>query len=99
MRARRVPAVALAVAADATGGAPGAVPGATPAPPSRVERWNAKTGWAARGRPGIGWTVGWVERDGRAWVFALNLDVRRDTDRAAREMVAVSILRERGLLD
>lgn len=59
----------------------------------------SKTGWAARRRPGIGWYVGWVERDGRAWVFALNLEARRDADLPARETVAAGILGERGLLD
>lgn len=47
---------------------------------SELERTDAfalhgKTGWAPTAQPGIGWFVGWVERDGVNYPFALNMDV------------------------
>ncbi len=35
----------------------------------------AKTGWAANTDPDIGWWVGWVERSGKTYAFALNVDL------------------------
>lgn len=42
---------------------------------------HAKTGWAARGDQAvdIGWYVGWVERGGARWFFALNIDLPDDS--------------------
>lgn len=40
----------------------------------------AKTGWENAPGPGVGWWVGWVEKAGRLYVFALNLDIRQATD-------------------
>ncbi len=37
-------------------------------------RLYAKTGWATRSTPGIGWYVGYVEVAEDAWLFALNID-------------------------
>jgi len=61
---------------------------------------HAKTGWALRPGVGdIGWLVGWVERDGRSYVFALNLsgagpgfDMQR-----ARHGVLYAVLARMGL--
>ncbi|MGR3885495.1 class D beta-lactamase [Pseudomonas sp. 1152_12] len=39
-----------------------------------------KTGWAGKQDPGIGWFVGWVEQAGNIYVFALNIDVPRDSE-------------------
>jgi beta-lactamase class D len=55
----------------------------------------AKTG--STGQPGIGWYVGWVERDdGAAYTVAVNLDLAADEDRAKRESVARAVLAELG---
>jgi len=64
---------------------------------------HAKTGWAvhagADGRNDLGWIVGWVERDGRRWFFAMNMDMSRgDTDAAQRLPLARSILARSGAL-
>ena len=55
-----------------------------------------KTGLS--GRPGIGWFVGWLERGPRAFVFALNVDMKADTDIGVRKEIAVAVLRDLGLL-
>jgi beta-lactamase class D len=36
---------------------------------------HGKTGWCTSTTPAIGWYVGWVEKDGRAYCFALNIDM------------------------
>jgi beta-lactamase class D len=40
----------------------------------------AKTGWAARATPQIGWYVGYVETPDATWIFALNIDTRGAAD-------------------
>jgi beta-lactamase class D len=67
----------------------------------RGDGWvlRAKTGWSARVQPQTGWYVGWIERDRRPYVFALNLEVRGEQDLAARAGIVNRILRERGLRD
>jgi len=64
---------------------------------------HAKTGWAvhagADGRNDLGWIVGWVERDGRRWFFAMTMGMSRgDTDAAQRLPLARSILARSGAL-
>ena len=64
------------------------------------EGWalHAKTGWADAPEPDIGWFVGWVERGGKAYVYALNADLARDGDAPKREQVARRLLAGEGLL-
>lgn len=45
----------------------------------------AKTGWAARVTPQIGWYVGYLERDNNAYFFAVNIDIRDRKDITARK--------------
>ncbi len=58
----------------------------------------AKTGWAARVDPQIGWLVGWVERPDGARFFALNIDMPTPEAAKARFTVARAILKEQGLI-
>ena len=44
----------------------------------------AKTGVATEYQPEIGWWVGWVERAGHVYAFALNIDMPREGDMAKR---------------
>ncbi len=57
-----------------------------------------KTGWAFDFEPQIGWFVGYVERDKKAWFFALNADMTQPKDAQARIAITERILREEGLL-
>ena len=61
----------------------------------------AKSGWAGGETvdPEIGWYVGYVERGGAVYPFALNITIRRDEDVAARLSIARAILAERGLIE
>ena len=45
---------------------------------------HGKTGWHVDGKQQIGWWVGWVERDGKSYPFALNIDMAGDADAAKR---------------
>lgn len=61
---------------------------------------HAKTGWAthgaADGKADLGWVVGWLERDGRRWFYALNIDMPDSADAAKRLPLARQLLAEVG---
>lgn len=63
---------------------------------------HGKTGWAPRGdtarKDDLGWFVGWVERAGRRWFFALNMDIRTAADASLREPIARAVLTRSGAL-
>lgn len=59
----------------------------------------AKTGWASGPAPPmIGWWVGWVEREGRVYAFALNIDMASADDTPKRLAIGRSLLAELGVL-
>lgn len=57
-----------------------------------------KTGWQNAPKPGVGWWVGWVEKGKQVYPFALNMDIRRESDAAKRmglgkaSLVALKVL-------
>lgn len=57
----------------------------------------AKTGWLMSSDPDVGWWVGWVERDGGVYAFALNIDVIEDSDAAQRIPLGKALLAALGL--
>lgn len=57
-----------------------------------------KTGWAVREKPGTGWFVGWAERGGEVWYFAVNIDMNDLAQAGARVGVARAALRGLGAL-
>jgi beta-lactamase class D len=63
-------------------------------------RLSGKTGWAGVDidGPEIGWLVGWLERDGQVHVYALNIEIRRNEDAAARLRIVREVLVELGLM-
>ena len=61
----------------------------------------AKTGWALVGaeQADFGWYVGWLERDGRRWLFALTIDMPRAREDAPKRIaIARSVLARIGAL-
>ncbi|MCW5725394.1 MAG: class D beta-lactamase [Maricaulaceae bacterium] len=56
------------------------------------EGWTlrGKTGWRFGGDPDVGWFAGWAERDGEAWIVALNIDM---PEPAAQTRLRVEIAR------
>ncbi|HSC79440.1 MAG TPA: class D beta-lactamase [Chitinolyticbacter sp.] len=59
---------------------------------------HGKTGWATEQQPNISWWVGWVERRGKVYSFALNIDMVRDPDGAQRVPLGKALLREAGVI-
>lgn len=57
-----------------------------------------KTGWLASTKPPIGWWTGWVERDGNAYAFALNIDMPSVEDAPKRIAIGRSLLARLGVL-
>ena len=58
---------------------------------------HGKTGWTTAPDPGIGWFVGWVERNGTLHSFALNIDMRDRADAPKRTEIAGALLAELGI--
>ncbi len=56
-----------------------------------------KTGWADLPDPDIGWLVGWAEKGDQVRVFAINIDIRKNADGAARRAIVDTVLAEAGL--
>ena len=60
---------------------------------------HAKTGWlVGPAPPQIGWWVGWVEREGKVYPFALNIDMPKDGDAAKRIPIGRECLKALGKL-
>jgi beta-lactamase class D len=57
-----------------------------PTEPSDAGTIHFKTGWCTATQPQIGWIVGWLERDGKDYPFALNIDMA-DLKDAPKRMV------------
>lgn len=60
----------------------------------------AKTGWATRATPQIGWYVGYVETDTPAttWIFVLNMDIRDAADLPLRRDLVRAALQAKGII-
>jgi len=57
-----------------------------------------KTGWQNAPEPGVGWWVGWIERRGQLYTFALNIDIRSPADAPKRIAIGKAALRSADLL-
>jgi beta-lactamase class D len=64
---------------------------------------HGKTGWGLKDGNGrtadLGWDIGWVERHGRRWFYALNIDMPQGGgDAAKRQLIAKALLVRAGAL-
>jgi len=57
-----------------------------------------KTGWENAPGAGVGWWVGWVQKDRRLYAFALNIDVQNASDASKRVELGKSSLEALGVL-
>lgn len=57
-----------------------------------------KTGWANAPGPGVGWWVGWVEKEGRVYTFAVNIDIQQSSDASKRLELGRESLEALGIL-
>lgn len=58
----------------------------------------AKTGWANRMQPQIGWYIGYIETPENSWVFATNISLRTDSDLALRQQLTKAALTAVGII-
>lgn len=58
-------------------------------------RWTlyGKTGWVDFPNPGIGWWIGWVQKEHRHYTFALNMDIKERSDATRRIELGKACLR------
>lgn len=59
----------------------------------------AKTGWATMVKPQVGWYVGYVELPKDVWFFALNMEIRNETDLPLRQELVRAALRAKGIIE
>lgn len=66
----------------------------------RGSQWKlyGKTGWENAPESGIGWWVGWVEKDDRLYTFALNIDIQQASDASKRVEIGKASLEALGVL-
>lgn len=66
----------------------------------RQDDWSlyGKTGWENFPNPGVGWWVGWVEKSGHVYAFALNIDLRDASDAAKRIELGKASLKALGVI-
>lgn len=60
-------------------------------------KFYGKTGLGNVAGVGVGWWVGWVQRDDRVYAFALNMDVRSESDVGKRVELGKASLKALGL--
>jgi beta-lactamase class D len=58
----------------------------------------AKTGWATRNAPAVGWYVGYLEVAEDIWLFALNIDTRSAADLEIRKTITLDTFRAKGII-
>lgn len=61
-------------------------------------RLSAKTGWASRSNPKIGWYVGYVETAKDTWFFALNIDTNDAKDLPLRQKITKEVLQQQQII-
>lgn len=59
----------------------------------------AKTGWAARSQPSVGWYVGYVKTDNDVWFFALNMTIHSQSDLPLRQQLVRLALQAKTIID
>ncbi|KJR97541.1 MAG: beta-lactamase [Desulfobulbaceae bacterium BRH_c16a] len=58
----------------------------------------AKTGWAQRVIPQVGWFVGYVESGGKVWFYATNIEIVKPDDSRFRQEVTMEALKMKGII-
>lgn len=59
----------------------------------------AKTGWATKVKPQVGWYVGYVETAKDVWFFALNMETRNKNDLTLRQDLVHLALQVKGIIE
>jgi beta-lactamase class D len=59
---------------------------------------HGKTGWENAPGKGVGWWIGWVQKDGHIYAFALNIDIEKETDASKRVELGKASLKALAIL-
>lgn len=59
---------------------------------------HSKTGWAMRVDKQIGWLIGFVVTEENVWIFACNIDIKKDADARYRKEIVYEILKTEGII-
>ena len=59
----------------------------------------AKTGWAEKAHPQVGWYVGYVETKYDVWFFASNIKINNSSELALRQKITRKALQSKGLIE
>lgn len=59
---------------------------------------HAKTGWQNWPNPGVGWWVGWVQKEDHVYAFALNIDIQNESDGPKRIDLGKASLKVLGII-
>jgi beta-lactamase class D len=64
------------------------------------ENWKlyGKTGWENAPGPGVGWWVGWMQKEDHIYAFALNMDIQKASDADKRIELGKGALKALGIL-
>ena len=58
----------------------------------------AKTGWAQRAVPQVGWYVGYIEAGETVWFFATNIEMVKPEDSRLRQEITIEALKLKGII-
>lgn len=58
----------------------------------------AKTGWASKPNPQVGWYIGYVETPEDVWIFALNMQINDEKELPLRQSLMKSALQAKGII-
>lgn len=58
----------------------------------------AKTGWAQRTVPQVGWFAGYIEAGEKVWFFATNLEIMKPEDGRLRQEITIEALKLKGII-
>jgi beta-lactamase class D len=58
----------------------------------------AKTGWATKVPPPVGWITGYVESGDKVWFFATNMEMARIEDAPLRKDITMEALKIKGII-
>jgi beta-lactamase class D len=64
---------------------------------SEMSMIRAKTGWVQKGKPEIGWYVGYVETPENVWFFAMNMDILEPEESRFRQIITMEALKSKGI--
>ncbi len=59
---------------------------------------SGKTGWAMRIREQHGWYVGYLETEGKVWIFANNIHIAKQADAKFRKKLVIESLKAKGII-